>query len=211
MGKELKNQLLKALIDNQLKLSYEQINKLVAYAELIQLWNKVYNLTAITKPDDIIYLHLIDSLLVLNFLHGHNCLDIGSGAGLPGIPLAILDPEKHWTLIDKNSKKTRFLIQACAELGLKNVEVIHERSESFAPSSAFDSILSRALGTLEQFATLSMHLLAPGGRLIAMKGKVSQEELAHIPDRMMVKEVVKLAIEGRDIERHLVILQRKRN
>jgi 16S rRNA (guanine527-N7)-methyltransferase len=120
-------QLQTALKKNSLALSDHEQQQLLTFLELIKRWNKVFNLTAITNTEDMIYLHLIDSLVIQPYLKGQRMLDVGTGAGLPGIPLAIIQPAQHWVLLDKNSKKTRFLTQVIAELGLKNVEPIHSR------------------------------------------------------------------------------------
>jgi len=206
----MKSQLKNALHDNQLQLTDEKIDKLIRYLELIRSWNRVFNLTSITDPREMIYLHLIDSLQVAPYLQGQHYLDVGSGAGLPGIPLAILNPQHTWVLVDKNSKKTRFLTQVIAELALPQVKAIHSRSEDFAPSQGFDSILSRAFGTLKELVDTTTHLLAPNGQILAMKGKVPKEELAALPENI-TSEIVRLVVNGWDIERHLIILKPKRN
>lgn len=202
--------LINALKKNQIHLPTEASEKLVRYLDLIQTWNKVFNLTTILEPKEMVYLHLIDSLTVLPYLKGQRALDVGSGAGLPGIPLAIAEPSRQWVLLDKNNKKTLFLTQVIAELGLKNVEVVHGRCEDFHPAQCFDTILSRAYGTLRLFAESCEHLLCQDGMLLAMKGKYPQEELAEIPSHFTRLEVTRLAIHGVDIERHLVCLSKKK-
>lgn len=199
--------LLLALKKNGLIESDHLLQPLLHYVDLIQSWNRVFNLTTITTPLEMIDLHLIDSLSVAPYLKGKRFLDVGSGAGLPGIPLALLNPQQEWVLLDKNSKKTRFLTQVVAELGLKHVEIIHSRSEDFHPALGFDSILSRALGTLTHFAETTEHLLGAHGRWIAMKGKYPQEELTDLNPRFLAENVVRIEIKERDIERHLVLLQ----
>ncbi len=151
---------------------------------------------------------IIDSLAVQPYLQGQRMLDVGTGAGLPGIPLAIVNPQQQWILLDKNSKKTRFLTQVVAELGLTHVTVIHSRSEDFHPTQCFDSILSRALGSLRLFAETTEHLLCQQGKWIAMKGKYPQEELKDIPDRFQLVDVTRLNLKGMDIERHIVRLSK---
>lgn len=204
------NELLsKALQENHFSPAQEQQQKLVRYLELLQTWNRIFNLTTILKPRDMVYLHIIDSLTLSPFLSGKRILDVGSGAGLPGIPLAIMHPGLQWTLLDKNSKKTRFLTQAIAELGLINIEVVHSRSEDFHPSDCFDSILSRALGTIDLFIETTQHLLCPKGTFIAMKGKYPQEELDDISPLFMAQQVTRIEIKGIDVERHIICLQAK--
>jgi 16S rRNA (guanine527-N7)-methyltransferase len=201
-----------ALKENNLALSDDKEQKLIAYLDLMQAWNRVFNLTTITEPRDMIYLHLIDSLVVQPFLSGDRLLDVGTGAGLPGIPLAIADPEKKWILLDKNNKKIRFLRQVIAELNLRNIEAIHSRSEDFHPKECFDSILSRAFGTICLFAQTSEHLLCPNGKLIAMKGKYPEQELDNMPDHFKLQDVMRLNIKGINIERHIIrIVKHKRD
>lgn len=198
----------RALSDNGINLTPDQKKKLQTYLDLMLTWNRVFNLTTITDPQEMIYLHLIDSLVVYPFLAGDQLLDVGSGAGLPGIPLAIADTTKHWVLMDKTAKKTRFLIQVVAELGLKNVEIVNARCEDFEYSPGFDVILSRAFGSLAMFVTTTEHLLAPNGKLIAMKGKYPQTELDEIPGSFCVEKSERLLIKGMNIDRHIIVLKR---
>lgn len=195
-----------AIQENRLTVDTQQIEKLNSFLQLLQTWNKVYNLTAITDPREMVYLHIIDSLLVQTFLHGTRLLDVGSGGGLPGIPLAILNPHQHWVLLDKNSKKTRFITQAAAELALKNVEAVHSRVEDFHPAEHFDSILSRAFSTLGLFTESTAHLLNPNGKFIAMKGKHPEEELAELPPRFHIQNVTRLEMQGMKVDRHIIIV-----
>lgn len=189
---------------NQIILPANGIEKMVAYLQLIQTWNHTYNLTSITAQRDMVYLHIIDSLIIAPYLQGMRALDVGSGAGLPGIPLAILQPKRQWVLLDKNGKKTRFMTQAMLELNLKNVEIIHSRCEDYRTSACFDSILSRALGTISSFVATTVHLLAPNGSFLAMKGKYPSEELANLPNRFILQNVTRLNIEGIDAQRHII-------
>ncbi|MFZ2315020.1 MAG: 16S rRNA (guanine(527)-N(7))-methyltransferase RsmG [Gammaproteobacteria bacterium] len=204
----MKQLLITALQENGLTIDETAIQKLIDYLQLLKTWNKVFNLTTITDPRDMVYLHIIDSLLIQPYLQGKHMLDVGSGAGLPGIPLAICYPEQEWVLLDKNSKKTRFQTQAIAELGLKNVKATHTRSEEFRPTLRFDSIVSRAFGTIQMFVETAGHLLAPTGKLIAMKGKYPAEELTDIPAHFEVTAINELQVKGIAIERHVVCLGR---
>lgn len=206
---ETVNILKTALEKNKITLTEPAQQQLLNYLALMQNWNRVYNLTSITDPSDMVYLHIIDSLVIDPYLHGITNLDVGTGAGLPGIPLAITRPDKQWTLLDKNSKKTRFLTQAVAELKLTNVNITHNRCEDFHPPSGFDSILSRAFGSLQMFAETTEHLLNERGMLIAMKGKYPEEELKHIPEHFQLVDVTQLNVKGIDIERHLIRLSLK--
>ncbi len=200
--------LITALIENQLTINEQAQQKLIEYLKLLQRWNKVFNLTTITDPREMVYKHLIDSLLMQPFLHGAQLLDVGSGAGLPGIPLAIVNPNLHWTLLDKNNKKTRFMTQAVAELKLTNVAIVNERSEDFQPELKFDTILSRAYGTIAMFLTTTQHLLAPNGTFVAMKGKYPQDELIDIPPHYTVEKTVPIEIKGITVDRCVVVLRR---
>ena len=196
-----------ALQQNNLQLTDQQISQLITYLDLLQKWNRVFNLTAITDPKEMIYLHLMDCLLVSPFITSQNCLDIGSGAGLPGIPLAITHPEQHWTLLDKNIKKTQFLTQVVAELSLNNINIIHDRVENLQKQK-FDSITCRAFGTLALFANSTRHLLNTEGRLIAMKGKYPSDELNDLPADFKLDKISKLDIKGMQLERHIVVLKK---
>ncbi|OGT36851.1 MAG: hypothetical protein A3F11_08705 [Gammaproteobacteria bacterium RIFCSPHIGHO2_12_FULL_37_14] len=203
--------LTQALGENQLIIHPDQQQKLVHYLELLQTWNNVFNLTAITSPRDQVYLHLIDSLLVQTHLQGTYCLDVGSGAGLPGIPLAIIQPKHQWILLDKNSKKTRFMTQVIAELKLPQITVIHSNCEAFHPQHQFDSIVSRAFGSLHHFVQMTKHLLTSDGRLLAMKGKFPQKEIDDMPNGFMVENVIRLHLQGITVERHIVCIRRVNN
>lgn len=201
--------LTQALKENNLVVTDLALQQLTNYLDLLQRWNKVFNLTAITAPREMVYLHIIDSLAVQPFLNGKRFLDVGSGAGLPGIPLAIVNPDQHWVLLDKNNKKTRFLTQACAELRLTNVEVVQARCEDFQPSQCFDSILSRAFGTLRLFTESTMHLLCEQGLFIAMKGKYPQDEINELSTQFLLQKTAQLDIKGMSIERHIICLSKK--
>lgn len=197
-----------ALSENELTIPEGAAPCLIRYLALLETWNRVFNLTAITAPSEMISLHLIDSLLVMPFCHGTHHLDVGSGGGLPGIPLAIALPQTKWVLLDKNSKKTRFLTQAIAELPLTNARAIQANVSEFHPPENFDSIVSRAFGTIQLFVETTAHLLSPHGRLIAMKGQYPANELATLPEGFEVEKVVRLHIKGMELERHLVLIRK---
>lgn len=173
---------------------------LLVFLQLLRKWNRVYNLTSITDPADMVRLHLLDSLAVLPHLKGRRVLDVGTGAGLPGIPLALLAGDKEFTLLDGNSKKTRFVQQAIIELGLRNARVVHARIERFADPEGFDVILARAFASLPVIVEHTRRLLAPGGVILAQKGKWAEQES---PAPFAV-ESVPLKIPGVDAERHLL-------
>lgn len=202
----MKSLLIAAAKANQLALDETQLDKLVKYLELLQTWNKVFNLTSITTPKEMVYLHIIDSLLTAPFLTGKRLLDVGSGAGLPGIPLAILNPDQNWVLLDKVNKKTLFQNQVVAELGLKNVQAVHCRAEDFHPPEGFDQIVSRAYASLALFIETTRHLLCKNGTFIALKGRYPHEELAEISGEYTVTPI---SMAGMTLERHIVSIANK--
>lgn len=182
---------------------------LLRYLDTMLRWNKVYNLTAITDPVQMIYRHLIDSLAIAQFLSGKRFIDIGSGAGLPGIPLAICQTDRQFILLDSNGKKTRFLLQVSADLGLSNVEVVHNRVETYRAEKGFDGILCRAFSSLSDYLDLSSHLLAEDGVFYAMKGRLSEQELSDIPKDYSLRAIRPLKIPGGSEQRHLIELTSK--
>lgn len=178
---------------------------LVDYLALLAKWNKAFNLTAVRDTRHMVERHLLDSLAVLPYVQGERIVDIGAGAGLPGIPLAIAAPERHFVLVDSNSKKTRFLNQVRLELGLVNVEVVHSRAEAFEPEDLFDTVVSRAFASLADFWRLSHHLLAHGGVMLAMKGPRPEVELREFGAVCPIApEVIVLDPPGAEGERTLV-------
>lgn len=201
-------QLQQGLAELQLLASESQVEKLLEYVAMLQKWNKVYNLTAVRKAEQIITRHILDSLVILPYLHDGHILDVGSGAGLPGIPLAIIEPQRNFTLLDSNSKKTRFLFQCKAELGLDNLEVIHSRVEEFPVTSPFTTIVSRAYSNLAGMIDSTHHLLAEGGIFLAMKGIYPVAELEDIPSGYTIESIDPLQVPGLDAERHVVIAKR---
>jgi 16S rRNA (guanine527-N7)-methyltransferase len=181
---------------------------LARYLELIEKWNRVHNLTAVRETHRMVTTHLLDSLSILPYLESAtSMLDVGTGAGLPGIPVAIARPRISVTLLDSSHKKCAFLEQAKAELGLANVDVVCERVESWHPQRSFSAGVSRAFSELADFVAQAGHLVAPGGRLIAMKGVYPFDEIARIPATHHVKEVVELDVPMLDAKRHLVLLE----
>ena len=181
---------------------------LLQYLVLLEKWNQVYNLTAIRDLAKMVSAHLLDSLAVVPFLQGHTVLDAGSGAGLPGIPIALAEPGLEVTLLDSSHKRTAFLRQAVADLGLRNATVVCERVESWQSPRQFDVIVSRAFADLGEFVSLTQRLLAPGGVFLAMKGIFPYEEIEHLPPGYRVREVKPLQVPGLNAERHLVLVER---
>jgi 16S rRNA (guanine527-N7)-methyltransferase len=192
----------------QLALSDAQIAQLMDYLALLFKWNAVYNLTAVRDPAQMVTQHLLDSLAVVPaFADAKNILDVGAGGGLPGMVLAIARPDMRVSMIDTVHKKTAFLTQAKAELGLANVTVHTMRVEQLQVPQKFDVITSRAFAELSDFVTWSGHLLKQGGRFIAMKGVLPKEEMARLPDGWKVAEVQPLTVPGLNAERHLIFIE----
>ena len=179
--------------------------KMLAFRDLLLKWNKIYNLTALRDPEQAISHHLLDSLAILPQVGDGNLLDVGSGGGLPGIPLAIARPELAVTMVDTVQKKATFLQQAAIELNLKNVAVNHARVEEM--SGQYAQISSRAFAELALFVSLTRHLLAPGGRWLAMKGVRPDAEINALPADIQVEAVIPLTVPGLAAERHLIILK----
>ena len=187
-------------------LAVETQISLIAYIRLLEKWNRTYNLTAVRVPEQMIPRHLLDSLAILPYLKGRRILDIGTGAGLPGIPLALARPDMDFTLLDSNAKKTRFVTQACAELGVKNVAVVNDRVEKYHPPAPFDTIVSRAFSTITDMLAASRHVCGAAGQFLAMKGVYPQEELAGMPPGYKVTDVPALVVPGLSAARHVVII-----
>ena len=179
--------------------------KLLDYLALIQKWNKVHNLTAVRGPEDMVTLHLLDSLSVLPHIKAKRLLDVGSGAGLPGIPLALCLPDLQVTVMDSSHKKASFMRQVKAELGIANLEVICGRVEQYQPEALFDIVISRAFSDLAEFVSLTRHLCAPDGTWMAMKGVYPYDELAQLGGAPA--QVVPLMVPGLQAQRHLVFLK----
>jgi len=188
----------------QIELADEQIDKLMAYLTLLQKWNKVYNLTAIRDPEEMLIKHLLDSLAVVPYIKENRIIDVGTGGGVPGIPLAICFPEKQIDLLDSNSKKTRFLIQAKAELGLVNTQVIHSRVEDYKPEPLYDAVISRAFASIQDMLDWTHHLLPVGGIWWAMKAQKEFEDLTKLPGLVKVENVIELHVPKLEAERMLV-------
>ena len=191
-----------------LELSAAQQEQLLAYLALLIKWNKAYNLTAVRDPDEMVSRHLLDSLSVMEFIHTPRWLDVGSGGGMPGIPLSILHPDKQVTVLDSNGKKTRFLTQVKLELKLDNLTVIHKRVEDFQPAQPFTGIISRAFSSMENFTNWTRHLGDSQTQWLAMKGLHPADELVALPADFRVDSEQALTVPGCQGQRHLLILRR---
>jgi 16S rRNA (guanine527-N7)-methyltransferase len=182
--------------------------RLARYLELIEKWNRVHNLTAVRDPAQMVVVHVLDSLSVLPHLDGcARILDVGTGPGLPGIPVAIARPGTRVTLLDSSHKKCAFLEQARIELGLDNVDVVCERIEQWKPAEPFDAVVSRAFSDLSDFVEQAKHAVARGGRMIAMKGVYPFDEIARVPASHKVAQVLELHVPELEAKRHLVFLE----
>jgi 16S rRNA (guanine527-N7)-methyltransferase len=192
----------------ELALDAEKQATLLAYIELLVKWNRVHNLTAVREPEQMVVVHLLDSLSLLPYLMNDraNLVDVGSGAGLPGIPIAIARPELQITLLDSNHKKVAFLRQVKAELALTNVTIVCERAEAWHPQQGFEIVVSRAFADLADFARQASHLVATGGQLLAMKGVYPYEEIAALPTGCELESVIELQVPTLSAKRHLVAM-----
>lgn len=182
--------------------------RMLDHLHLIAKWNRVHNLTAVREPEQMVALHLLDSLSLLAHVgDARTMLDVGTGPGFPGLPVAIARPDLQVTLLDSAHKKCTFLEQARAQLQLQNVSVVCERVEAYKPAQGFDLVVSRAFAELADFVSQARHVLAPGGRMLAMKGVYPYDEIARIPDTHRVCAVVELHVPTLDAKRHLVMLE----
>ena len=199
-------QLRRGCDDLELSVDTVQLQQLLDYLALLARWNKAYNLTAIRDEAQMVTRHLLDSLAVAPFITGRRLIDVGTGAGLPGVPLAILFADRSFDLLDSNGKKTRFLFQVKTALGLDNIVVHQARVESFPVAQPYDAVLSRAFASLQDMVHGCRHLLAPGGSFLAMKGALSAEELASVSAEYPECEVYPLRVPGLREQRHLVAI-----
>jgi 16S rRNA (guanine527-N7)-methyltransferase len=189
-------------------LTPDSAGRLLQLIDELLRWNRTYNLTAITRRDEMITHHLLDSLSIQSALHGTTVADVGTGAGFPGLPLAVVEPERRFALIDSNNKKVRFVSHAAHLLGLENVTAIHSRSESFDTAKPFDTVIARAFAALPQLLNLVAPLCGLQTRVLAMKGRRPDDEIAGVPSAWRILEVRPLGVPGLNEERHLVTLQR---
>lgn len=204
----LRQRLVAGLAALHLDLPVAAVERLLAYVELLARWNAAYNLSAVREVDAMVTRHLLDSLAALPYVRGGTLADLGSGAGLPGIPFAIAAPRLEVTLVDSNGKKTRFLRAAARELELGNVRVVESRVE--AVDGTYECVSARAFASLAEMLNWGGRLLAPDGTWLALKGRFPEEELAAVPAGFRVEKVDALAVPGLDAERHVVVIKRAR-
>lgn len=202
-------QLAEGVAEFGLKLPAQAQARLLDYLALLQKWNRTYNLTAVREPSKMVAQHLLDCLAVAPHVTAHTILDVGSGAGLPGIPLALALPQANVTLLESSHKKAAFLQQARIELKLDNVAVACERVETWQPGGKFEMVISRAFSDLAEFVTLAGRHVAPGGMLAAMKGIFPHEEIAQLPAGWRLHEAIVLTVPGLRAQRHLLLVAKE--
>lgn len=186
----------------------EQQAQLIGYVDMLHKWNKAYNLTSVRDPQEMIVKHIMDSIVVSQHLEGETFIDVGTGPGLPGIPLAIVNPDKQFTLLDSLGKRIRFIRQVLHELKITNVTPVQSRVEDFLPEQGFDGVLSRAFASMSDMVNWCHHLPAEQGKFLALKGQVDQEEIDALPADCSVTDIKALMVPGLEGQRHLVILTR---
>ncbi|WP_213993543.1 16S rRNA (guanine(527)-N(7))-methyltransferase RsmG [Sodalis sp. dw_96] len=198
------------LAQAEIILSDGQKQQLLLYIRLLDKWNKAYNLTSVRNPEQMLIRHIMDSIVVNDHLQGQSFIDVGTGAGLPGIPLAIVRPTSRFTLLDSLGKRIRFLRQVRHELQLDNIETVQSRVEDYVPLAPYDGIISRAFASVNDMLSWCEHLAAPGqGLFYALKGTVPETELAMLPEGFDIESVIRLNVPTLAEERHLVVLRRR--
>ncbi|MCZ4373659.1 16S rRNA (guanine(527)-N(7))-methyltransferase RsmG [Vibrio diazotrophicus] len=207
---DLRAKLDSLITKTDLDVSDKQREQLLGYVGLLNKWNKAYNLTSVRDPADMLVKHILDSIVVSPYLDGERFIDVGTGPGLPGIPLAIMNPEKEFVLLDSLGKRIRFIKQVLHELGIVNVVAVQSRVEEFDPEGGFDAVLSRAFASMSDMVEWCQHLpRANSGVFFALKGQLPQEEISLLPEWCSVTDVKALKVPELEGERHLVILSRK--
>lgn len=182
----------------------EQKKQLIDFVGMLNKWNKAYNLTSVRDPESMLIRHIMDSLVVSEHLQGERFIDVGTGPGLPGIPLAIMNPDKTFVLLDSLGKRIRFQKQVAFELGINNISSVESRVEAYQPEQKFDGVLSRAFASIQDMLTWCHHLPAENGLYYALKGQLNDEEMRQIPAGFIVKDIIELKVPKLDEQRHLL-------
>ncbi|WP_394128325.1 16S rRNA (guanine(527)-N(7))-methyltransferase RsmG [Vibrio hepatarius] len=207
---QLRTQLDALIAQTDLEVSPHQRDQLVGYVEMLNKWNKAYNLTSVRDPQEMLVKHIMDSIIVSTHLQGERFIDVGTGPGLPGIPLAIMNPTKQFCLLDSLGKRIRFIKQVLHELKIDNVNPIQSRVEEYQPEDKFDGVLSRAFASITDMVEWCHHLpKADTGNFLALKGQLPQDEIDQLPEWCSVTDIKALNVPQLEGERHLVILSRK--
>ncbi len=204
----LKTRLIQLLEQTSLVVSEPQIQQLIALVEQLDKWNKAYNLTSVRDPKDMLVKHILDSLVVSPYLQGQRFIDVGTGPGLPGLPLAILNPDKQFVLLDSLGKRITFIRQVCHLLKLSNVTAVQSRVEQYQDPAGFDGVISRAFASLTDMLNWCSHLPKPEGKFYALKGLVPEEELACLPESCKLSGIESLVVPELEGQRHLVIIDK---
>jgi 16S rRNA (guanine527-N7)-methyltransferase len=201
------NKLSRLLDEAGISLTDHQKTQLVAYVEMLHKWNKAYNLTSVRDPDEMLVRHILDSIVAAPYLQGERFIDVGTGPGLPGVPLSIVLPDAHFTLLDSLGKRVRFLRQVQHELKLTNITPVQSRVEDFPAEPPFDGVISRAFASLTDMVNWCHHLPGQNGRFYALKGLIPSDEIALLPPELIVESVVELTVPHLEGERHLVVVK----
>ncbi|WP_105902959.1 16S rRNA (guanine(527)-N(7))-methyltransferase RsmG [Vibrio gangliei] len=206
----LRDKLDALLSQTELDVSEQQRNQLVGYVVLLDKWNKAYNLTSVRNPMDMLVKHIMDSIVVSPYLPGDRFIDVGTGPGLPGIPLAILNPSAHFTLLDSLGKRIRFIKQVLHELGISNVEPMQSRVEEYQPEIGYDAVISRAFASMMDMVEWCYHLpKEESGVFLALKGQLPEDEMSQLPDTLTVSAIHILQVPELEGDRHLIVLEKK--
>lgn len=201
------NKLSRLLDEAGISLTDHQKNQLVAYVEMLHKWNKAYNLTSVRDPNEMLIRHILDSIVVAPHLQGERFIDVGTGPGLPGIPLSVVLPDAHFTLLDSLGKRVRFLRQVQHELHLTNVTPVQSRVEDFPAEPPFDGVISRAFASLNDMVNWCQHLPGTQGKFYALKGLIPNDEIDTLPAQFSVESIVKLDVPHLEGDRHLVVIK----
>jgi 16S rRNA (guanine527-N7)-methyltransferase len=206
---ELMIQLKKGLKNMDLSIDESKQEQLVAFVLLLDKWNKAYNLTSVREPEQMMIKHILDSLAIGPHLNQVKYIDVGTGPGLPGIPLAIVFPEKHFTLLDSLGKRIRFIKQVIFELKLNNINTVQSRVEQFIPDDPYDSVITRAFASIKDMLHWCQHLVDSQGQFLALKGLLPEEEIEQIPEGYSIVDAIELAVPGLEGERHLIKIKKQ--
>jgi len=207
LKESLKSLLGQTKIESLLMLDENQLGQLVQLIEQLDKWNKAYNLTSVRDPKQMVSRHIVDSLIISPFLTGDRFIDVGTGPGLPGLPLAIANPDKSFVLLDSLGKRIRFIRQVCHQLGIKNVQAVQSRVEDYTEqNNSFDGVLSRAFASLDDMLTWCKHLPKNNGKYLALKGQYPQQELDELSEQYKIEQISSLNVPGVDGDRHIVVI-----